>query len=165
MPDLNDLEARIAELESRKLSVADLPITDLSRKLESLGTLDVRAVESLYVPGAWQPIAQFGAGYAAHSAAYAPAFRKDNLGVVWMRGLVKSTATNAAYTSMFVLPSGYRPSVALNEYIISSGFSLGGAETVGMLSISTGSGDVLTRRANVAGDWMSLAQFTYYAEA
>lgn len=61
----------------------------------------------------WQPLA-LGTGWNNYEGGYHPAsFRKDQLGHIWLRGLVASSVAPITGSIIATLPAGYRPTARL----------------------------------------------------
>lgn len=104
--------------------------------------------------------ASLGTGFANYGGSYSDArYRKLANGVVLLGGLVKTTlATVTAGSTIFTLPAGFRPGVAL----ILPAYRSDGNVT----RINYGSGDITTGVAITgAGTFISLDGITFLAEA
>lgn len=133
MSGLDDFGTRLADVEERiaNLTIDDLPLAALQRKLEHdwqptadtflepgsvtadlLAPLSVGSAR-IVTPQAWQIIGAAGqpaftGTWVNFGAPYQSAgFYKDELGLVHIRGVVKTGA--APPSAVFTLPAGYRP--------------------------------------------------------
>ncbi len=130
MTAFDELLARVEALETRGITVDDIPIVDLQRRLEQKWTPDASILLQPYSitsdlldtqlgignlqGGVWHAVG--GSGEPAFQNGWVnygqrPAmFYKDAAGVVHLTGLVKSGTIG---TTAFTLPAGYRPSTTV----------------------------------------------------
>jgi hypothetical protein len=108
-------------------------------------------------PEAWTPL-PFAAGWGDYGSGYVTAaYRKDQLGMVHLRGLVTNTAGPAKASPIAVLPAGYRPPARLL-------FTVGAGQPEGTarLDITTEGQLLWVSGASADGDYSSLDQISYW---
>ncbi len=106
---MSDTKISALPAATAALGTDELPINEAgaSKKLTvaQIQAL-ILAAAGLMVPDANWIAPTFQNGWTNFGAPYATAgYRKDALGVVWIKGLVKGSSPNAIFT----LPAGYRP--------------------------------------------------------
>lgn len=129
----------------------------------------LRALERGRVPGAWinfEDGVTLSANVTRWSAAYQPAYMRDPMGFVHLRGLIKGNGVNLPVepASLFTLPEGYRPEIA--EVFFSVFSYLGASYSPNLVRItSAGVGLRATYATPSSGGYLSLDGITFRAAA
>jgi hypothetical protein len=108
-------------------------------------------------PEAWKPL-PFAAGWGNYGGGYiTAAYRKDQLGMVHLRGLVTNATGPAKPSPIATLPAGYRPAEGLL-------FTVGGGQPEGTARVDlTADGQLRwVSGASADGDYSSLDQISYW---
>jgi hypothetical protein len=92
-------------------------------------------------------------GWSTYTGSPAPSFYKDEFSRVHISGMIQG-GTMAFGTTLFTLPSGYRPSTLTYRSIVSSGGN------AGILSIST-SGAVVLQAGLPSNTWLILDEMSF----
>lgn len=171
MPKISDLPVLTSPADSdalvinddsasttKKIAASDF-VTWIQTKLEAVvgwittAMIDDNAITAAKIETqeAWQAVT-YQNSWVTYDVTYPPAgYYKDSLGVVHLRGMVKSGTIN---TSIFTLPVGYRPAFRLLFVNIS-------ASALGRLDINT-SGTVV--QVTGTNTWVSLEGIAFRAE-
>jgi hypothetical protein len=113
----------ISALVSSSLSYLPLNAVRLAKKIyDNINALNLFANKA---QPSWQSVTLFDPGFSNYSGGRNVEFRKDDFGVVTIRGDLASSVVSSVTTSCFTLPAGFRPTArevrSIAFYDLSSG--------------------------------------------
>jgi hypothetical protein len=110
------------------------------------------ASPGLLTQEAWNALS-YGTNWGAFGGSYiTPGYYKDSNGTVHLRGLIKTSAAQAAGSTLFTLPAGYRPSAVMR---FGPSGNIAGTDTSVVVE-AFGAGPVFLNAAALINSYVSL---------
>lgn len=129
--------------------------TDVEAALDELAAEKANTADIL-APEAW--ISVTFAGSWANFSTYSVKYYKDRTGVVRLRGMAFLSPTPGAESTIFTLPSGYRPGQEMNIA------SIGNNGTTSLARIRITTGGAVSFVSGASSSWLSLDNIQFRAE-